>query len=149
MNAPRLLAELHLPAQADCLRLARACVREAAILADCDAATVDNLVLAVNEACMNVIQHGYSGACTPRPEMWLQVWLEDSALVFDLLDRAPPVCVERVQPRSLDEIRPGGLGVHFIRSIMDEVVFAEPPQGFGNRLHMVKFLQKGAGRHGS
>jgi anti-sigma regulatory factor (Ser/Thr protein kinase) len=149
MSAPRLLGELRLSAQPDCLRLARGCVREAAKLAGCDDATVDNLVLAVNEACMNVIQHGYSIDCAAHKEMCLQIWLEDAALVFDLLDCAPPVCAEQVQPRSLDEIRPGGLGVHFMRSIMDEVIFAEPPQGFGNRLRMVKRLRKGASTHGA
>jgi anti-sigma regulatory factor (Ser/Thr protein kinase) len=133
-----MLAELRLSAQPDCLRLARGCVREAAKLAGCDDATVENLVLAVNEACMNVIQHGYSIDCASGQEMRLQIWLDESALVFDLLDCAPPVCAEQVRPRPLDDIRPGGLGVHFMRSILDEVVFAEPPQGFGNRLHMVK-----------
>lgn len=139
MSDRQLVAELRLPALADRLALVRACVREAAKLAGCDDATVENVVLAVNEACMNVIQHGYAFA--PNQDMLLRMRREPGKLVFDLLDHAQPVQAEAVQPRPLDEIRPGGLGVHFIRSIMDEVIFVEPPPGFGNLLRMVKRLE--------
>ena len=41
-------------------------------------------------------------------------------------------------PAGLDDVRPGGLGTHFINEIMDEVRFLVPPGGRGNRLEMVK-----------
>ena len=146
MSEMQLIAELRLPALPDRLALVRSCVREAAKLAGCDETTVENLVLAVNEACMNVIQHGY-GFATGQ-EMLLRVRKEQEreqergALVFELFDHAQPVIVEEVKPRPLDEIRPGGLGVHLIRTIMDEMTFVEPPPGFGNLLRMVKRIEK-------
>jgi anti-sigma regulatory factor (Ser/Thr protein kinase) len=144
MNETQLVAELRLPALPDRLALVRGCVREAAKLAGCDEATVENLVLAVNEACMNVIQHGYGFA--PNQEMLLRMRQEQEqergALIFELFDHAQAVIVEEVKPRPLDEIRPGGLGVHLIRTIMDEVSFVEPPPGFGNLLRMVKRLER-------
>jgi anti-sigma regulatory factor (Ser/Thr protein kinase) len=133
-------AELRLPAQADRLCDVRAWVRDAAKAAGCDLATAENLVLAVNEACMNVIQHGYCFAC--NQDMLLRVRQERDALIFEVLDHAQPACVEAVKSRALDDIRPGGLGVHFIRSIMDEMAFVEPPPGFGNLLRMVKRIGK-------
>ena len=60
------------------------------------------------------------------------------ALDIDLIDFAPPVNPARVCPRDLDDLRPGGLGTHFIRSVMDEVEFLAPPPGAGNLLHMRK-----------
>jgi anti-sigma regulatory factor (Ser/Thr protein kinase) len=138
MIEPQLIAELRLPAQPEHLALVRACVREASKLAGCSDVIAENLVIAVNEACMNVIQHGYRFA--EGQEMCLRVNREGDVLVFDLLDQAKPVKLEDLKPRPLDEIRPGGLGVHFILSLMDEVAFVEPPQGFGNRLRMVKNL---------
>ena len=62
----------------------------------------------------------------------------DLRLVFDLVDFAPPVEVEKVRPRPLEVLRPGGLGTHFIRECMDETGFRPPPVGAGNRLRMVK-----------
>jgi anti-sigma regulatory factor (Ser/Thr protein kinase) len=145
-SAGALLPELRIPAQPDRLSLVRDYVRTAAKMAGCDDAVSDAVVLAVNEACMNVIQHGYCFA--PEQEMLLRVRCEPDALVFELLDRAKPVQPEAVQSRPLDEIRPGGLGVHFIRSIMDEMTFAEPPAGFGNLLRMVKRIDGGSA-HGT
>ncbi|MBU2478495.1 MAG: ATP-binding protein, partial [Gammaproteobacteria bacterium] len=50
---------LQLPAQADSLQRLRALVREQALALGFAAGCADDLALAVNEACMNVIQHGY------------------------------------------------------------------------------------------
>ncbi len=147
MSEPQLIVELRLPAQPEHLALVRALVREASKLAGCNDAIVENLVIAINEACMNVIQHGY--LFSEGQEMCLRICREGDDLAFDLLDRAAPVKLEDLKPRPLDEIRPGGLGVHFIRSIMDEVVFVEPPQGFGNRLRMLKRLEQGKATHGT
>ena len=42
------------------------------------------------------------------------------------------------QPRERDDLRPGGLGTHFIGEVMDEVEFMPPPADGGNLLRMVK-----------
>jgi anti-sigma regulatory factor (Ser/Thr protein kinase) len=41
--------------------------------------------------------------------------------------------------RDLDQIRPGGLGVHFIKSAVDKVEYVTPPGG-GTLLKMIKFM---------
>ena len=46
--------------------------------------------------------------------------------------------IEKVKPRDLSDVRPGGLGTHFIREVMDEVVFLVSPEGCGNLLKLVK-----------
>jgi anti-sigma regulatory factor (Ser/Thr protein kinase) len=45
------------------------------------------------------------------------------ALKIQIVDRGIPVDPERLVGRSLDDIRPGGLGLHFIRETMDSVTF--------------------------
>ena len=57
-------------------------------------------------------------------------------MIFELLDHAPPIDVSRVKSRPLEDIRPGGIGVHFIEQLMDEMVFCAPPEGYGNQLYM-------------
>lgn len=99
----------------------------------------DAVVMAVNEACMNVIQHGYAG----RPG-WIGValTLEGDRLEAHIEDGAPALDPARVQPRDLAAVRPGGLGVHFMRSLMDSVEYRPDPGGTGNRLIMQVRLYK-------
>jgi sigma-B regulation protein RsbU (phosphoserine phosphatase) len=62
-------------------------------------------------------------------------------LVFSLVDWAPRTDPRRVQPRSLEDVRPGGLGTHLIQEVMDSAEFVEPPPGCGNLLRMVKRIE--------
>lgn len=101
----------------------------------CHADLIQDVVLAVDEACQNIIRHAYKGG---EGDLVLHVEREDDLLVIRLMDFAPPVEVAKIKPRSLDDVRPGGLGTHLMRSIMDRVDFLPPPAGIGNLLQMVK-----------
>jgi anti-sigma regulatory factor (Ser/Thr protein kinase) len=97
----------------------------------------EQLVLAVNEACMNIIQHAYGEQTSGEIRLHLAVVAE--RLTIELEDDADPIDPTKVQPRALTDVRPGGLGVHFIREIMDEMAFL-PGGKKGNRLRLVKYL---------
>ena len=101
-----------------------------------NAGLANNIVLAVNEACMNVIQH--AAAADGGTQVGLEVLRQGGTLIFHVLDNAAPIDVSSIEPRDLDDVRPGGLGVHFMREIMDQVEFLPPPAGFGNFLRMKK-----------
>lgn len=94
-----------------------------------------DVVLAVDEACQNIIRHAYGGGVG---ELILQVRGDATALDIRLIDFAPPVDPATICPRALDDIRPGGLGTHFIQSVMDDVRFLAAPPGAGNLLRMIK-----------
>ena len=66
---------------------------------------------------------------------------ERDRVVLDIVDFAPPVDPRRVKPRALDDVRPGGLGTHFISECMDECEFRAAPEGAGNRLWMAKRIE--------
>jgi sigma-B regulation protein RsbU (phosphoserine phosphatase) len=55
-----------------------------------------------------------------------------------LRDFAHTVDPNLIKPRDLDDLRPGGLGTHFMQEVMDEVTFMPPPQEGGNLLKMKK-----------
>jgi anti-sigma regulatory factor (Ser/Thr protein kinase) len=99
------------------------------------------IALAVDEALCNIIRHGYDRRLD-RP-MWLRVWpLPEEAgkpagIQIVLEDEARQVEPDKIRSRDLDEIRPGGLGVHIIREVMDDAKF-EKRDGAGMRLTMVK-----------
>lgn len=130
------VALLGVPAEAERLQLLREVVKNCAqSLGFCDSDT-HNLVLAVNEACMNVIQHGYAGK---HGEMILEVLVCSDAVEFRVRDNAPSIDLSRWRARKLEDLRPGGLGVHFIRQIMDEVRYLPIDDNIGNLLSMKKY----------
>ena len=124
------------PAETHALAVVRARVREVCQRVGGGDAWEDAVVLAVNEACMNVIQHGYGPA--GGGELLLRLGVDDDVFVVQLLDNGRPVADADLCPRPLDEIRPGGLGVRFMRELMDDLAYIEAPAGFVNCLQLRK-----------
>ena len=128
------------------LSVVRAAVTEAATRAGFNEETIGKIELAIDEALTNVIRHGYKG-CTDRP-IWLKMTPiqngEHSGMEFVIEDETPEVDMAKIKGRPLDEIRPGGLGVHIITGVMDQVEYARCPDGSGLRLKMVKWLNAAA-----
>lgn len=130
------LFEIRFQAKPERLCLVRALVKRAAEVCGCNENLGEKLVLAVNEACMNVIQHAYKE--DERGEIIMQIHNNDSQMLFRILDFAKPVDLARVESRDLDDVRPGGLGVHFIREIMDDCRMGHLDKGRGNYIEMKK-----------
>lgn len=130
------LLELRFPARADRLKLVRGGVRAAARMCGFNDATAQSIVLAVDEACQNVIVHGYKGRADG--EIVLGVFRRRDGILLRLRDFAPPVDPATIKPRALDDIRPGKLGSHFMYEIMDSVEFRPSPDGTGNLLEMIR-----------
>lgn len=100
-----------------------------------------HLALAVDEALCNVIRHGYRQQ--PNKPIWVKIWpLEDDGIHgpgvrIVIEDEAEQVDPDKIQGRDLDDIRPGGLGVHIIRQVVDQAEYA-PRSGLGMCLTLVK-----------
>jgi anti-sigma regulatory factor (Ser/Thr protein kinase) len=124
------------------LNILRAVVRFRSQEAGLSKSDAEYVVLAVDEAAANIIRHTYGGCCDAQ--LALELRRLPDRLEFTLEDRGPKVCPERIRPRPLDDLRPGGLGTFFIYSFMDECSY-DPNFHDGNRLKLVKFLsRKGA-----
>ena len=148
---------LHVPAHPSSLSAIRAHVRAHAHAMGADEAWIADLVLVVDEACQNIIRHGYhcpDPAAAPRDGCPIVVETAEEvedlargvrrALIVRLTDFAAPVDEAKIKARDLDDLRPGGLGVHFIRSLTDECSWVAPPAGAGNVLRLVKRLPETA-----
>lgn len=107
----------------------------------CATATARDLVLAVDEACQNVIRHAYGN--DPDGEITLEIRQDDENLIVLLRDFADTIDPEKIKPRDLDQLRPGGLGTHLMQEIMDDVEFAPPRGDSGNLLRMIKKFERG------
>jgi phosphoserine phosphatase RsbU/P len=130
------VASLRVPARADQLKNIRQTISDSAKSCGTSARVVLDLMLAVDEACQNIIRHAY--ADIPAGDIIVEFRRKDDQMIILLRDFAPPVDVSKVKPRDLDDVRPGGLGTHFIREIMDEVTFLPPLAEGGNVLKLVK-----------
>ncbi len=98
------------------------------------------IALAVDEALCNIIRHGYDRR-TDCP-IWINIWPmavngSVGGLRIVIEDEAKQVDPAKIRGRDLEDIKPGGLGVHIIREVMDEAVY-EVREGGGMRLTLVK-----------
>lgn len=105
---------------------------------------VFHVEMAVDEACSNIIEHAYAELTGDIdltcyvPEMGrLDIVIRDHGQSFNP-DEVP---VPRLQEGAgLDAVQEGGLGLYFMRKLMDEVRFEFSPEN-GNTLYMVKRKQ--------
>jgi sigma-B regulation protein RsbU (phosphoserine phosphatase) len=133
---PSRLLKLKFPADPRYLQRVRDEVRNACARGGCADELVRQIVLAVNEACANVIRHAYKGS--NAGEIILEIFNNGRELEFHLRDFADPVDLTSIGPRDPREIKPGGLGTLFIREIMDECAYGHVQGKRGNFLHMKK-----------
>ncbi|MFN0132358.1 MAG: ATP-binding protein [Phycisphaerales bacterium] len=115
--------------------------------------TCGQIALAVDEALANVIRHGYERR--KDGPITISIWPlpgdnghSRPGIRIVVEDEARQVDPGEIKSRDLDQIRPGGLGVHIIRQIMDEVVY-EKRDGPGMRLTLVKRIPADAGKPGA
>ena len=100
-----------------------------------------DMQLAVEEAFINIIRHGYHGAygtiliAMDFEEGSLKVKIEDDAPLFD-----PTRFQEPDFSAALEERPVGGLGIHLIRSLSDEMRY-EYENG-KNRLMLIKIKDR-------
>jgi serine/threonine-protein kinase RsbW len=130
--------ELELPARAEFVALARLVVASfAAARRELPNERVDDLKVAVSEACTNAIEaHGavptddrVTVRCAEDADR-LEVFIEDRGSGFDpsTLPEHPPV----TDPERLNYER--GLGIPLIRTLVDEVEFSSSPDGTSVRM---------------
>jgi serine/threonine-protein kinase RsbW len=105
-----------------------------------DADTAFRLALAVDEACTNIIKHSYGG--NPSRTFDIEIATNGDNFIVVLTDHG-----KHFDPRSLpkldmkryfEQMRSGGLGVHIMHMVMDDVNY-DVTANHANRLRMVKY----------
>jgi anti-sigma regulatory factor (Ser/Thr protein kinase) len=96
---------------------------------------VRKIVLAIDEACSNIIKYAYGGDHSKTISVIVSV--EPARLVIELKDTGKKPDVSKIAPRDLDDIRPGGLGTHFMAEVFDSVEY-DTGRGSGTVLILEK-----------
>lgn len=101
----------------------------------------DKIRLAIDEACSNIIKYAYrgddSGIITARFSAFatgIRIIIEDTGL------KAKP---SAIHGRRLDDIRPGGLGIHLITRVFDSMTYDRRKRK-GNRLILTRHAKRTA-----
>lgn len=104
---------------------------------------------AVDEALTNIIRHAYCGRADRPIDLSIRSIHGRSVqgqagpkaaegLEILLCDRGPAIKPEQMCMRALEEVKPGGLGLHFIQQSMDVVEYTRAKGT--NRLRLVKYI---------
>ncbi|RMI01655.1 MAG: ATP-binding protein, partial [Calditrichaeota bacterium] len=84
-------------------------------------------------------RHAYGGP--GNQPIIIQIHIREDRLEIVLRDFGIKADPEKIRSRSLDDVRPGGLGVHLIHSAMDTVEYDTTVEE-GNRLILMKQFPK-------
>lgn len=98
----------------------------------------DTLLVAFGEAITNCIRHSYD--CRPSEKIEITVEDHSDKMVFTIRDQGEPADLKKIESKTSPKLppeNPGGLGVYFIKTIMDSVKY-KPAHPKGNELIMVK-----------
>lgn len=131
--------ELHLPNRPEFVAVARLMVSAVACRLAYDIDAIEDIKVAVGEACTNAMEHG----CPEGPgaqmitvrcnliEQGLEIIVKDPGDGFD------PASATRQRGQSTAVLTERGLGMLLIESLMDEVDYCSEP-GCGTQVRMLK-----------
>jgi serine/threonine-protein kinase RsbW len=104
---------------------------------------VFQVCLAVDEACSNIIRHGYK--LDDNNTIKIEVYSAGERFVISILDMSLPFDQRSIPSPDMDEYfskyKHGGLGIHLIRTIMNEIEYIPSTKpGSYNELRLSKMI---------
>jgi anti-sigma regulatory factor (Ser/Thr protein kinase) len=131
------VVEVSLSSHPKFLPLVRALVEQGAEVAGFSAEDRQRIALGVTEGITNVMRHGYGGSTDRRIDLVLHA--PAGMFRIDIHDYGRFVDPNEIRSRPLEAVRPGGLGVHLMKSTMDTVEY-QPNDHGGTTLTLIKRL---------
>jgi serine/threonine-protein kinase RsbW len=100
---------------------------------------IDNIILAVDEACTNIIKHAYK--YFPDGKIILSLKTDKKTFTIDIIDYGksfePGLVPNPDLQKYFNEKRVGGLGMYLMKTLMDEVKYTSVPGKF-NQVSLTK-----------
>ncbi|HML35871.1 MAG TPA: ATP-binding protein [Bacillota bacterium] len=131
------IVKFSVPGKPEYVGTVRLAISSLANCAGFDIEAVEDIKVAVSEACTNVICH-----CKPNKEDCYEVACEvgDGRIIISVVDRAGGYDLTKYKRPCMDTPKEGGLGIFIIKALMDEVdIFSE--LGAGTSIKMVKYIR--------
>lgn len=114
-------------------------VQSAAIEVGLSKESIDNIILAVDEACTNIIKHAYK--YFPDGKIILNFKTDKKVFTIDIIDYGKSFEPELIPNPDLlkyfNEKRVGGLGMYLMKTLVDEVKYTSVSGEF-NKVSLIK-----------
>lgn len=121
--------ELKVKSKTENLSEIRDFVSSNAAKAGISSAAIDSIILAVDEACTNIIKHAYK--LSPNGEIIIRIDYDEDKFTISIIDYGnsfDPNLVPRPDlQKYYREHRVGGLGMYLMKSLMDDVKYTSIP----------------------
>jgi len=134
--------KLKIPSVTENLYLIREFVIKIASKAEFSIEIQEQIALAVDEACTNVIKHAHK--FDARRTIEINVILDSQKMIINIIDKGKGFDINNLQTPNLEkfakESRHGGLGIYLMKTLMDDVQYEFNP-GIKNKVQMTKFYQ--------
>ena len=138
------VAQLKVKSRTENLSEIRDFVSGNARAADIPEVIVENIILAVDEACTNIIKHAYN--LSPEGEIIIKIDYDEEKFMVTIIDYGKSFEPDRVPLPDLQkyyrEHRVGGLGMYLMKSLMDDVEYISVP-GKYNQVLLSKNIRNG------
>ncbi len=132
-------SELQVKSKTENLSLIRDFVSSKAEAAKFSREEIENIMLAVDEACTNIIKHAYKS--NPDGKINIKIEYNSDKFVITIEDYGRSFDPEKVPvpdlPRYHCEKKVGGLGIYLMKTLMDDVKYISVP-GKYNRVILSK-----------
>lgn len=139
--------ELVIPNDTKYLATVREAVLDIIQQSNFPAVEVNRIVLAVDEAVANIIEHAYEADSMGEAEIGIHLHADEDRFAVCVSDTGRTFDPAQIMPLNMAEhVRKGhksGLGIFLMRKIMDEVSYRFAESG-RNELRMTKFARPGA-----
>jgi serine/threonine-protein kinase RsbW len=135
--------KLNIPSITENLQMIREFVLKIAAKTGFNEETQEQIALAVDEACTNVIKHAHHHDA--RRLMDIQIQTDVNKMKIIITDKGRGFDITKLKDPDVEkfikESRHGGLGIYLIKTLMDEVDYEFKP-GVKNQVQLTKYLQK-------
>ena len=102
---------------------------------------IENVMLAVDEACTNIIKHAYH--LDPEGEIKIEIERNANKILISIIDHGSTFNPESVPDPDLQKYyrngRVGGLGMYLMKTLMDGVKYISVP-GKYNKVLLLKYI---------
>ena len=133
--------KLRIPSLTVNLQIIREFVIKVATKAGFNEENQEQIALAVDEACTNVIKHAHK--YNSRKPIEILLYIDSKKIKIIISDKGSGFDVSKVKDPDLKkyikESRHSGLGIYLIKALMDDVKYAFKP-GVRNTVEMIKYL---------
>jgi serine/threonine-protein kinase RsbW len=139
----RLIVDLTLPTEARLISRTRQMVAGYLQELGVDAETTDDVVLAMDEACTNVMRHAFPADGNDTFHLTAELGPDEVVVVVE--DCGPGLPLMARTDQAADPTATSGRGLYMIRQLMTDVAVETAPLRQGTRLEMRKALPIGFG----